>query len=45
MDDPIMPEPIVQPEPEPKPAAHRFIDQQPDGTVVDIEVHHAAVEL
>jgi hypothetical protein len=43
MDEPIMPEPITQPPP--PPFVRQIIDHKPDGTVVEVEVHHNAEEL
>jgi hypothetical protein len=47
MDDPIMPEALGKPTPEPahKFFIHRSSSTQPDGTPVDLEVHHNPVEL
>lgn len=47
MDDPVMPEPLIQPRPEPetKLAVQKITDTQPDGTPVVIEVHHNPAEL
>ena len=47
MDDPIMPEAVVQPTAPPaaKYFCHRWRGLQPDDTPVDLEVHHNPVEL
>jgi hypothetical protein len=45
MDEPIMPEPITQPTPEPKPSVRQVVDERPDGTRVELEIHHNAPEL
>ena len=47
MDDPLMSEPITQPKPkpEPKPFVRQVVDERPDGTKVELEIHHNAPEL
>jgi hypothetical protein len=45
MDEPAMPQPLgQQPAAEPKPFVRKLTDEH-DGTPVDLEIHHNAVEL
>lgn len=45
MEDPVMPAPVALPEPTPKPFVRRMTAHEPDGTLVELEIHHNAAEL